>query len=428
MKLRMASGPADASRKSHGAPARRRSDEHVLRDELAQLTGELHDTNRGVVALYAELDERAEQLRQASELKSKFLSNVTHEFRTPLNSILALAALLLDGADGALTSEQERQVVYIRAAANSLTELVNDLLDIAKVEAGKLDIRAAEFGIADLFGALRGALRPLCRNDAVELIFDRPVGIDRLFTDEPKLAQILRNFISNALKFTERGEVRLSANLAPDGRVIFAVRDSGIGIAAHHHEAIFEEFEQIKNPLQSRVKGTGLGLSLARKLGGLLGGSVYLESAPGHGSTFYLALPAAVLAADLAAAPSPVRRVLLIDDEAAFRYILRQMIGPNHEVFEAGSGAEGLERAGAVLPDLIFLDLQMPGMDGYAVLDALQNHASAHPACVVIATAADIGPPERRRLAAARAIISKQNLSRTKVVAILKNRQRESVA
>ena len=141
-------------------------------DELVRLNTELEDTNRGVVALYAELDERAEQLRQASELKSRFLSNMSHEFRTPLNSILALSRLLMDRTDGPLTAEQERQVTYIRRSAESLTELVNDLLDLAKVEAGKLEIRPRYFTISELFGALRGVMKPLQQNDAVELIFE----------------------------------------------------------------------------------------------------------------------------------------------------------------------------------------------------------------------------------------------------------------
>ena len=141
-------------------------------DELVRLNTELEDTNRGVVALYAELDERAEQLRQASELKSRFLSNMSHEFRTPLNSILALSRLLMDRTDGPLTAEQERQVTYIRRSAESLTELVNDLLDLAKVEAGKLEIRPRYFTISELFGALRGVMKPLQQNDAVDLIFE----------------------------------------------------------------------------------------------------------------------------------------------------------------------------------------------------------------------------------------------------------------
>src|SRR5438270_3325212 len=164
-------------------------------EALAQLNQELHDTNRGVVALYAELDERADHLRRADELKSKFLSNMSHEFRSPLNSILALSGLLTDQMDGPLSGEQSQQVGYIRRAAHDLLELVNDLLDLAKVEAGKLEAKPIEFEVADLFGALRGMLRPLLLNKSVDLIFQDTGDIPSLYSDEGKISQILRNFI-----------------------------------------------------------------------------------------------------------------------------------------------------------------------------------------------------------------------------------------
>ena len=178
------------------------------------LNQELQDTNRGVVALYAELDERADHLRRADELKSKFLSHMSHEFRTPLNSMLALSRLLLARSDGELTAEQETQVRFIRKAAENLTELVDDLLDLAKVEAGKTVVVPSPFTVASLFGALRGMLRPLLVGDAVALVFDDPPDVPPLDTDEGKVSQILRNFISNAIKFTEQ---RRGARLG-DGR------------------------------------------------------------------------------------------------------------------------------------------------------------------------------------------------------------------
>src|SRR6188768_2623824 len=174
-------------------------------EDLSRLNAELQDTNRGVVALYAELDEKAEHLRSADEMKSKFLSNMTHEFQTPLNSILALTRLLIERADGDLTEEQEKQVRFIRQATEDLSELVTDLLDIAKVEAGKVTVRPATFTVADLFGALRGLMRPLQTNEAVALVFETPEVAVQMLTDEAKVSQILRNYISNALKFTESG-------------------------------------------------------------------------------------------------------------------------------------------------------------------------------------------------------------------------------
>ena len=193
-------------------------------EELLQLTRELEDTNRGVVALYAELDEKANHLRRADEMKTRFLSNMSHEFRTPLSSIRALSKLLLDHTDGPLTSEQQTQVAFILKGAEGLAELVNDLLDLAKIEAGKTEIRIAEFEVEAMFGALRGMLRPLLLTESVSLQFQVHGRIPRMQTDEAKVSQILRNFISNALKFTERGSVEVSAALTPDAQAVkFAV-------------------------------------------------------------------------------------------------------------------------------------------------------------------------------------------------------------
>jgi signal transduction histidine kinase len=261
-------------------------------EDLLQLTRELEDTNRGVVALYAELDEKAEHLRRADEMKSRFLSNMSHEFRTPLSSIRALATLLLDRVDGDLSHEQEKQVTLIMQSALSLTELVNDLLDLAKIEAGKVDVHTKTVTVADLFSALRGMLRPLLVTESVKLIFEEPDDSLCIDTDEAKLSQILRNFIANALKFTERGEIRVRVNSkAEHGLLVFSVSDTGIGISAEDIPLIFEGFGQVEHPLQRKSKGTGLGLPLCRKLAVLLGGSVSVQSRPGEGSTFFLSLP-----------------------------------------------------------------------------------------------------------------------------------------
>ncbi len=261
-------------------------------EELATLNQELEDTNRGVVALYAELDERADYLRRASELKTSFLSNVSHEFRTPLNSIISLSRMLMERLDGDLTPEQAKQVNFISKAARSLSELVNDLLDLAKVEAGKVKIRVKTFQVSELFSALKGMLKPLLAdNNSVDLVFEEVHDLPAFRTDEGKVSQILRNFISNAIKFTPQGEVRVSAEFSADGTITFKVKDTGIGIAPEHKETIFQEFTQIDNPLQDRHRGTGLGLPLCRNLAVLLGGKVWVESNPGQGSSFFARIP-----------------------------------------------------------------------------------------------------------------------------------------
>ena len=192
--------------------------------------------------------------------------------------------------DGDLTGEQEKQVSLIRKSAQELSELVNDLLDLAKVEAGKIDIYPSEFTVDDLFGTLRGMLRPLlAHNSSISLLFEES-DVQKLYTDENKVAQILRNLISNALKYTESGEVRVTA-IQTGNTVTFSVADTGIGIAPEDLERIFEDFVQLASPIQKRIKGTGLGLPLSRQLAQLLGGNISVSSTLGRGSTFFVTLP-----------------------------------------------------------------------------------------------------------------------------------------
>ena len=259
--------------------------------EIERLNQELEETNRGVVALYMELDERAQDLGRAADLKSRVLSDISHEVRTPLNAILNVSGLLLDHLDGPLTAEQEHQVRMIRDSASTVTELVNDLLELAKMEAGKTVARVAVFSAADLFAALRGMFRPLVTSEAVTLVIDDVSALPALETDEGKVGQILRNLISNALKFTDRGEVRVSAELRDPDLVAFSVADTGVGIAEQDKERIFQEFTQIENPLQRRAPGTGLGLPLSRKLAAFLGGELSVESRLGQGSIFIAVIP-----------------------------------------------------------------------------------------------------------------------------------------
>jgi signal transduction histidine kinase/ActR/RegA family two-component response regulator len=416
-------------------------------EEAERLNRELEDTNRGVVALYAELDDKAESLRRADETKSRFLSHLSHEFRTPLNSILALSNLLLDRADGELTEEQEKQVTLIRKSAAGLSEMVNDLLDLAKIEAGKVDVHPAEFTAENLFSALRGVLRPLLTSPSVELVFEDARALPPLFTDEGKLAQILRNFISNALKFTERGEVRVSAKLAPDGpgggAVTFAVADTGIGIAPADQARIFDEFAQVENSLQRRAKGTGLGLPLSRSLAMLLGGNVALVSEPGVGSTFSVTLPvrygATATAPDAAPArtappnaerrapnaepqtPNAPPRLLLIEDDDSARYLIEKLLGRAPYLIEtAADGLAGLNRARESQPQVILLDLNLPELSGFEVLTRLKSDPATRHIPVVVATSEVLTDAEREQLAAhARAILSKGSLSRETLLSAL---------
>ncbi len=371
--------------------------------ELAGLNSELEDTNRGVLALYAELDERAESWQKASEMKTRFLSNMSHEFRTPLNAILSLSQLLLERFDGELNSEQEKQVTFIRTSAQGLLELVNDLLDIAKVEAGKVTIRPNKFEIGDLFNALKGVLRPIIAQSKVDLVFVEPQDeVPTLHTDESKVAQILRNLISNALKFTPDGEVRVSA-VAANRTVIFTVSDTGIGIAPTDLELIFEEFVQIENSLQTQFKGTGLGLPLCRQLAQLLGGNIAVTSTLGCGSTFTLTLPWVY-----AETPPPQQtpeKILIVDGAEISRYLLQGLLKScGYILIEAITGREGLQTAILEQPQLIFLDLQMPDLSGFEMLEQLKTNSTTKHIPVIINTSKQLESEELTRLINADAV------------------------
>jgi signal transduction histidine kinase/CheY-like chemotaxis protein len=368
-------------------------------EELSRTNQELQETNRGVVALYAELDDQADHLRRADELKSRFLSNMSHEFRTPLNSILALSRLLLGRVDGELTGEQEKQVQYIRRAAESLTELVNDLLDLAKVAAGKIVVIPSEFAAAEVFATLRGMLRPLLVGDEVALVFEEPDDVPTLMTDEAKLSQILRNFISNAIKFTEHGEVRVWADYDRHvDMVTFSVRDTGIGIAEADHEVIFQEFGQIANPIQRRIKGTGLGLPLSKQLAELLGGSVGLESALGQGSVFSVTIPRLYRSAREPVDWSQLWQiepgrlpVLVVEDNSADAFAVERMLAPSrYQPIVAHTVAEAREALALHRPTVVLLDIMLEGEETWRFLiDLRQQDATADLPVVVLSSSAE---------------------------------------
>jgi signal transduction histidine kinase/CheY-like chemotaxis protein len=364
-------------------------------EELVRLNRELEDTNRGVVALYAELDERADHLRRADELKSRFLSNMTHEFRTPVNSILALTSLLEQRPN------PEPELQYLRKAAEQLSELVNDLLDLAKVEAGKSEVRAAEFEVAALFGALRGMLRPMLINRSVSLVFDEPDHLPIMRTDEGKVSQILRNFISNALKYTERGEVRVSARL--DGaaeEVVFSVTDTGIGIAPEDQQRIFDEFAQLENPMQRRFKGTGLGLPLSKRLAELLGGRLSVQSEPGVGSTFSVAVPviykparaidahATVWTLDPAKVP-----ILVIEDAFDIQLFYEKILkGTPFQALAARNLREARQALARFRPAAIVLDILLGDEEAWEFLGKLKGAPETQQLPVVVASTVDDKP------------------------------------
>ncbi|HEY9834399.1 MAG TPA: ATP-binding protein [Stenomitos sp.] len=367
-------------------------------EALTQLNRELEDTNRGVVALYAELDEKADSLKRANELKTRFLSNMSHEFRTPLNSVMSLSRLLLDRMDGELTSEQEKQVTFIRKAAEGLSDLVNDLLDLAKVEAGKIVVQPDNFEVSELFGTLRGMLRPLlAHNSSIALVFEEPRDILTLYTDEGKVAQILRNFISNALKFTPIGEVRVSA-VRVGNTITFSVADTGIGIAAEDRERIFEEFVQVDSPLQRQVKGTGLGLPLSRKLAELLGGNVWVTSTMGVGSTFFASIPLVYPGSHQESAlPSvsweldPQRLpILVVEDNAETLFTYEKYFqGSIYQPFLARTLDEAEQALTLFTPTAIMLDILLEEENTWGFIAELRENPAMQEIPILVVTVID---------------------------------------
>src|ERR687885_2976851 len=254
----------------------------TLRDrekELTRLNGELGDTNRAVTALYAELEVQAGELRRRAEAISKFLSSMTHELRTPLYAVRGMTEAILRDHEDDLSEGIRQDVMLIDGAMVEALDLVNDSLDMAKVQAGQTNVRLSDVNVAELLATLRAVMSNIRRQPGVELVFEEPPALPRLRTDAFKLSQILRNFIVNALKFTETGHVRVSARAVRDGEAVrFEVEDTGPGLSEADEERVFDPWIQLGIDREGEMRGTGLGLPLTRRLGRILGGDVGVDS------------------------------------------------------------------------------------------------------------------------------------------------------
>jgi CheY-like chemotaxis protein/signal transduction histidine kinase len=387
---------------------------------LADQRDALDRNNEELNIAQVELEARAEELQRSSKYKSEFLANMSHELRTPLNSSLILAKLLAENPAENLTGEQVKFAESIYSAGNDLLNLINDILDISKVEAGKLDMRPENSSVARLVEGLRGMFEPLALEKKLEFHVELQAGAPTmLYTDRQRLEQILKNLLSNAIKFTETGTVSMIVSRQPGAGIVFTVRDSGIGIAPEQHESIFEAFRQADGTTNRRYGGTGLGLSISRDLAGLLGGSISVTSAPGQGSIFSLILPEQyvpqvesqydkpdaalqpaftpvlpMIAAPVAppAAPAPAaappfaddrdklpsgkRCILVIEDEVAFAKILYDLAHElGYHCLVAHAADDGFNLAAQFVPDAILLDMRLPDHSGLTVLQRLKELA-----------------------------------------------------
>jgi len=405
--------------------------------QLSERTEALDQRNAALRRVQRDLEDRADELQRASRYKSEFLANMSHELRTPLNSALILAKLLGDNPQGNLSPEQVKFAESIYASGNDLLVLINDILDIAKVEAGKLEVVPEDVALDKLARSLESTFGPLAMQKnlgfRVELRPDAPAS---LVTDRQRVEQILKNLLSNALKFTDRGEVAVVVSGTADGGAAFAVSDSGIGIDPQQHELIFEAFRQADGTTSRRYGGTGLGLSISSDLTQLLGGTLTVESQPGQGSTFTLRLPARAPQASgqppaaprslpahhapshrsPAAAPPPlapapravvpapqfaddrslprdqVRRVLVIEDEPQFAHILYDLAHERgYRCLVAHGAADGFELATQFVPDAILLDMRLPDSTGLDLLQRLKDSPHTRHIPIHVVSAADNG-------------------------------------
>jgi signal transduction histidine kinase len=391
-----APSPMEELRTQHDELLRALDEVQSKQDELVRLNEELQETNRGVVALYAELDERGEQLRAANDAKSRFLTNVSHELRSPLNSINGLAQLLRDPETDPLTPSQDNQIRLIAEATTELLVAVNGLLDLARAEAGRIEPDNSPIDIATLVADMRATLRAQIPS-GVELVVNVADDLGMVVTDGVLLGQLVRNLISNALKFTESGQVivTVTADRGGDdddtaGDVEFVnveVRDSGIGIAPEHHDLIFEEFYRVPGHLQVRTRSTGLGLPYARRVASALGGTLSMTSTPGQGSTFTARVRNAWPPAP--APPIHLDRVLVGDDDPAFREVLRGLLSGLADVVVDVGDADGVLAALAkATPDLLLLDLRMPGGGGERVLADIEHRPDGRELRVIVISSA----------------------------------------
>ncbi|MFK3788774.1 response regulator [Pseudomonas piscis] len=376
------------------------------RDAMDRKNSELNDAQ-------IELQERAEELQRSSKYKSEFLANMSHELRTPLNSSLILAKLLAENAQENLSEEQVKFAESIYSAGNDLLNLINDILDISKVEAGKLEVRPENASVSRLVEGLGNLFQPLTAEKGLEFRVElQPGAPQTLFTDRQRVEQVLKNLLSNAVKFTEQGQVSLTVSAHPGAGIAFAVQDSGIGIAQDQQQSIFEAFRQADGTTNRRYGGTGLGLSISRDLANLLGGSISVSSEPGRGSIFTLVLPehydaeSPVLPAEPAAiapvavaqppqavpevaelapiprfaddrdkAPFSGRSILVVEDEANFAHILFDLAHElGYQCLVAHGADEGYGLATQFNPDAILLDMRLPDHSGLTVLQRLKEH------------------------------------------------------
>jgi signal transduction histidine kinase/CheY-like chemotaxis protein len=385
----------------------------VLRDITERKAGEqeVRALNQGlearVIARTAELkaantelDFRNREVELATKMKSKFLASMSHELRTPLNAIMGFSDLLAEGIPGDLNTKQKRFVNHIKEGSTHLLQLINDILDLSKIEAGQLELRCEEFQIKAALSEVLSTIQPLAmaKNIQVEQITETDAHV---YTDRVRFKQILYNLLSNAVKFTPKaGRITIECCVTGNS-VCISVADTGVGIRAEDHAVIFEEFRQVERPAGTTQEGTGLGLSITKRLVEQQGGSISLESEVGKGSRFTFTLPGRSRGSKNPPAnepPSPAivmvegrekPLILIVDDELTARELLASYLSPKYRIAMAESGAEAIQKAQQLHPDAITLDVMMPGSNGLETLTALRQQPDTANIPIIIVSVVD---------------------------------------
>ncbi len=368
--------------------------------ELQALNEELKQQSEEVKKQNAALEVQRRQVEEANRLKSEFLSNMSHELRTPLNSVMALSRVLILQAEAKLSTEETNYLAIIERNGKQLLALINDILDLSKIESGKMDISIKAFSIGSTIAMISESLEPVAEEKGIAIIRSTPEDLPRIESDESRVHQILQNIIGNAVKFTNQGSVTVSASSDAE-KLYINVQDTGIGISDQDLPHIFDEFRQVDGSSSRRFEGTGLGLTIAYRAAKMLGGDISMESVYGKGTTFTVTLPIQwegraevyeplTLKPPARAISAGRKTVLIVDDDPnAIAMISEYLAGEGYEPITATSGKEALNMAETQRPFAITLDVIMPEMDGWEVLQHLKENPATAEIPVIIVSVSD---------------------------------------
>ncbi len=380
------------------------------RDELGEVAYNFNQMAERLRQRTLEVEEARKAAEAANETKSQFLANMSHELRTPLNAIIGYSEMLIEEAEDAEQEDFIPDLEKIRSAGKHLLGLINDILDLSKVEAGKMELYLERLSVEQVLQEVASTVRPLVEKNGNRLELRAGGALGQMRADQTKVRQILLNLLSNASKFTEQGTIALSAERERDAQgaewVLFQVRDTGIGMTSEQLARLFQPFTQADASTTRRYGGTGLGLTISKHFVEMMGGEISVESEPGRGTTFTMRLPAEVpdpkeaqrtlapavpiATAVPAAQTDSAHTVLVVDDEQSAREMIRRMLAKEgFRVLQAASGEEALRCAREQRPDVITLDVMMPGTDGWAVLGALKADPALRDIPVVMVTVVD---------------------------------------